>query len=79
MLKNRPFTIATCSCTFSWFSPVTTVVSSGALYCLADISNHLVCGGGDEGLKLWKWDDLTRKTKVFKYISPPSCKIIVCL
>ena len=41
-------------------------VSSGPLYCLEDISNHMLAGGGEDGIKLWKWDELTRNTKVHR-------------
>ena len=34
------------------------------MYCLEDISNHMLAGGGEDGIKLWKWDELTRNTKV---------------
>ena len=41
-----------------------TIVSSGSLYCLEEIGDRTLASGGDDGIKLWKWDDLIRNNKV---------------
>ena len=64
--------VSFCCCTVSHVHyTLYRTVSSGPLYCLEDVSNHMLAGGGEDGIKLWKWDELTRNTKVPHPPHPP--------